>query len=962
MKRLIGSFLVVVLFSQARAAVPEPTSVWEFNPPDTTAATVGAPLELVGTDKEVAGVVAGDGAVQIGEGSYFICTHGIAPNGGGTKVNEWTLLIDFSYPASSRSDPPNGYNDLFQTNPTNVDDADWTINSSGAVGIGAVGYSSTKSFTTKGDTWYRMVLVVDNGTRHDIYFDGVEIFKGNQQGIDGRFSLASTILLFCAGNNQDRDDAPINVSTVAFWDKPLTADEILAMGRAGDSFFVRKGASSPIPGNGQKDVLATADVSWTPGAYAATHNVYFSGSRDEVEAAAPAALVAEGLDLDVTTLDVGQLDFGRTYFWRVDEVNGATVFPGEVWRFTTEPYAYPITGVTATASTWQAGMEPQNAVSGLGLDGLDQHSTDIKTMWTTTDVGPHWIQFEFDAPYKLHEMWVWNSNQVIEGFVGFGAKDVAVEYSADGQPWTPLTGVPQCARATGLATYTANTTVAFDGVWAKYVRLTISSNWGGMAPQVGLAEVRFFYVPVKAFEPGPGADAKGVSVEAPLVWRSGRDVVSHKVYLGTDADAVAGGAVAAQTVTEPTLAPDGLKFATTYFWKVDEVGAADTYAGDLWNFTTQDFASIDDMEGYTDSEGSRIYESWIDGLTTGASGSTVGYMAAPFAERTIVHGGSQSMPLAYNNTTAPYYSEAELAFDSPQNWTAHGAAAVALYYHGVTPAFRELPSGHILMNGLGADIWGTGDQFRYAHKTLTGNGAIIARVNSVHNSNVWAKAGVMIRQSTNAGAVHAFMCITPGGASAGNGASFQRRPVVDAASVNDNSAALVAAPYWVKIERTGDNFSGFISPDGVAWTQIGAPVSIPMTGPVLIGLALCSHDATAMTGADFSDVTTTGNVTGSWQIAEVGLTQREGNSPEPLYLTVKDTGGRSKTVVTSDAAASARMGWQRWIIPLSDLTASGLKATAVDSVVVGVGNRTSPSSGGTGTVYIDDLGFGVPMP
>src|SRR5690606_24929653 len=101
---------------------------------------------------------------------------------------------------------------------------------------------------------------------------------------------------------------------------------------------------------------------------------------------------------------------------------------------------------------------------------------------------------------------------------------------------------------------------------------------------------------------------------------------------------------------------------------------------------------------------------------------------------------------------------------------------------------------------------------------------------------------------------------------------------------------------------------------------------------------------------------------GSWQIAEVGLTQREGNSAEPLYLTVKDTGGRSKTVVTSDAAASARMGWQRWIIPLSGLTASGLKATAVDSVVVGVGNRTSPSAGGTGTVYIDDLGFGVPMP
>ncbi len=84
------------------------------------------------------------------QGSYYVCTHGIAPNGGGAKVNEWTLLIDFSYPPSSLSDPPSGYNDLFQTNPTNADDADWTINSSGGIGIGAVGYSSAHGYTTKG--------------------------------------------------------------------------------------------------------------------------------------------------------------------------------------------------------------------------------------------------------------------------------------------------------------------------------------------------------------------------------------------------------------------------------------------------------------------------------------------------------------------------------------------------------------------------------------------------------------------------------------------------------------------------------------------------------------------------------------------------------------------------------------------------------------------------------------------
>jgi len=82
-----------------------------------------------------------------------------------------------------------------------------------------------------------MVVVVDNGVRHDLYINGEEIFKGNQQGIDGRFSLADTLLLFCAGNNQDRDDAPIDVTTVAIWDTPLSASEVQTLGRAGDSVF-----------------------------------------------------------------------------------------------------------------------------------------------------------------------------------------------------------------------------------------------------------------------------------------------------------------------------------------------------------------------------------------------------------------------------------------------------------------------------------------------------------------------------------------------------------------------------------------------------------------------------------------------------------------------------------------------------------------------------------------------------
>jgi len=263
MKRLTFLFLIVALTGQLQAAIPEPNGLWEFNAPDPNAATIGAPLQLVGSMEDIFGIDDADGAISIGEGSYFICTHGIAPNGDGAKVNEWTLLIDFAYLPSSLTDPPNGYNDLFQTDPTNADDSDWTINSSGAVGIGAVGYTSAFDFTTEADIWYRMVVVVDNGVRHDVYFDGVEIFQGNQQGIDGRFSLAETLLLFAAGYNQDGDDAPIDVTTVAIWDTPLTASEVLTLGQAGDSVFVDNAAPNVDAGANQSaelDETSTAVV------------------------------------------------------------------------------------------------------------------------------------------------------------------------------------------------------------------------------------------------------------------------------------------------------------------------------------------------------------------------------------------------------------------------------------------------------------------------------------------------------------------------------------------------------------------------------------------------------------------------------------------------------------------------------------------------------------------------------
>ncbi len=814
----------------------------------------------------------------------------------------------------------------------------------------------------KDNTWYHVTFYYNYETQvRRIFVDGVKVAEGTGVAAYAGTSGNTTIGYWAT------DGAQLFTGTiddVQIYHRALTDSEITGIMLG---LMDRSKAQNPVPEDETVDVTLDTVMSWEAGESAATHDVYLGTSLEDVNSASRSNSMGLLISQGQTSLSYAptDLEYGQTYYWRVDEVNASpdnTIFKGDIWSFTAETFAYPVTPVTVTASSFQAGMEPVNTINGSGLSAADEHSTELKQMWMTTGTAkPDWIQYEFAGVEKLDEMWVWNSNQILESFLGFGAKSVAVEYSLDGQTWTTLEGVTEFAKATSSPTYTHNTTVDFGGAMAKYVKITINNNWGGAVPQTGLAEIRFFYVPVKAFEPAPVAAATAASVSTELQWRPGREATSHKVYIGADSNAVAEGTVTAATTTEHAYTPASLDFATTYFWKVDEVGDAGTYAGDVWSFTTEEYAVLDNFEAYNDDD-NRIYDSWVDGLTTQASGSQVGYDESPFAEKSIIHGGVQSMPMMYDNSASPYYSEAEMTFDTPKNLTVSGAENLSVYYRGVAPSFAQTASGSILMNGVGADVWGTSDQFRFAYKSLSGNGSIVARVHSLYESNAWAKAGVMIRQNTDPGSTHAFMAMTP--PSAANGASFQRRLAAGGDSSNtDATAAMgVTKPYWVKVDRTGDKFSTYLSPDGVTWTQLGDPQTITMTGSVLIGLAVCSHDAAIVTGAEFSDVKTTGSVTGDWQIAEIGLAQQEGNSAEPVYVTVKDSSGKSTTVVSPDAFATARSGWQECTIPLTTFTAAGVKMTAVKSIVIGVGNRTSPTAGGIGIIYVDDLGFGTPLP
>jgi len=382
---------------------------------------------------------------------------------------------------------------------------------------------------------------------------------------------------------------------------------------------------------------------------------------------------------------------GQTYFWRIDEVNAppdSTIFKGEVWSFTTEPIGYPIENVTATASSSTSGQGPENTVNGFGLDANDMHSTNLEAMWLSDTAGPQptWIQYEFDKVYKLHQMWVWNHNGIMEQMVGVGFKDVSIEYSVNGTDYTTLGTTHEFAQAPGAADYEHNTTVDFGGTPAKFVRLTANSNWVGFLPQYGLSEVRFLYIPVQAREPSPDSSAADVDVETTLSWRAGREAAKHDVYLSTDEQAVIDGTAPVNTVTEASYSTS-LDVDSTYYWRVDEVNDAETpttWQGEIWNFTTPEYLVVDDFELYNDLDpgdpnSNRIFNTWIDGYGNTTNGSVVGYDVPPFAEQIIVHGGEQAMPFLYSNTGGATYSEAERTFAVPQDWTKGSPQTLVLY-------------------------------------------------------------------------------------------------------------------------------------------------------------------------------------------------------------------------------------------------------------------------------------------
>jgi hypothetical protein len=684
--------------------------------------------------------------------------------------------------------------------------------------------------------------------------------------------------------------------------------------------YVATKAAGPSPADGSIVRDTWASISWSAGAYATSHDVYFGENYDDVAAGTGDTFIGNQADAYLVVGFPGNpypdgLVPGVTYYWRIDEVDAANTYKGDVWSFM---------------------IPSKKAFMPDPINGAELVDLEVKLTWESG----------FNA--KLHTVYFGESfddvNDAVTGmFVGQTTYTPGVLELAKTYYW-------RVDEFEGPATHKGD-------VWSFTTEGGVSS-------------------------PDPANGAVDVKPTVILNWIAGAVAASHEVYFGSDADAVRNATKSSpeykgsKALGDENYSPGQLLLATTYYWRIDEVNSINPdspWAGNVWSFTTSDFFVIDDFEDY-DIGNNEIWWSWKDGLGYGPHGDEPAYpgngtgaavgdeTTLSYTEETIVHGGSQSMPLVYDNNKQGYskYSETELTLTAPRNWTEEGVTELSLWFRGYpasTGSFVEGPVGTFTMTGSGEDIWDIGpgegeyhDEFHFAYKMLTGAGSIIARVDSVENTNDWAKAGVMIRETLDAGSAHAFAAVTPA-----SGVASQGRPDTGAASFNYNQTG-VAAPYWVKLERSISGlFTVSHSANGSNWQPItgATPQSIPMGANVYIGLALTSHNAALTCQAVFSNVTTTGSVTGQWAHQDIGIGS---NAAEPLYVAVSNSTGTPAVIVYDDPAASQIDTWTEWVIPLQAFADQGIVLTNVDSIAIGLGTQGNMTiAGGSGKMFFDDI-------
>ncbi|MFC1794449.1 hypothetical protein ACFL3Q_12775, partial [Planctomycetota bacterium] len=290
------------------------------------------------------------------------------------------------------------------------------------------------------------------------------------------------------------------------------------------------------------------------------------------------------------------------------------------------------------------------------------------------------------------------------------------------------------------------------------------------------------------------------------------------------------------------------------------------------------------------------------------------------------------------------------------DWTSEGVVDLSLWFKGNLPytgSFAEEPAGTYTIAGSGIDIWDNSDQFHFAFKEVTGTAKIIAKVESLENTQEFAKAGVMIRDSLDADSANIAVFITPE-----NGVRFQFRNTADG-TTDRQFVEGITAPQWVRLERTsGGLVRAYYSVDGTTWERFNL-IQVTMSSPMYIGLAVTSHDADLTCEAKFSNVSFPDtNVDMQWTDQDIGMMS---NEAAPMYVALSNSTGDPAVIYHDNPNAAQIDTWTEWIIPLQEFADKGVDLTDVDRIAIGFGDKDNPQEdGGDGTMYFDDIRLYLP--
>jgi len=502
------------------------------------------------------------------------------------------------------------------------------------------------------------------------------------------------------------------------------------------------GAEDPEPAHGAHFVPTQVLLGWTPGVFSSRyHNVYFGTDQVAVENADETWPQFRGQFPATDFLfNPGELEPGTSYFWRIDGIGfGNTLYRGDLWHFSTQSAA---SAIDPDLGLWWK-FDEGSGDTAADASGMNRHGQIHNGNWVHGRWGQG-IEFDSRSTYiaisnaavvqssdLTLSTWIYPYSQTHERVIawwnarGIWLTDERIVISWDGQHGSIVTGditdewthVALSVRGNSQRNAYINggrRSLIPDGVhFPRSVMqsgLTLGNTdpvWGGYFFDGIMDDVRIYRraldasdIPelvagdaLMASQPEPAYGAEMSHRLGQLTWQQGSLARSHDVYLGEDRRAVEMGTLSSYSYlgrypsTQANLHA-ALRAGRTYYWRVDEVQENDAIVQGLtWQFTTAGINTIDDFETYSAFAPGLIFETWIDGLgfegvSGNGTGSYVGHDPGIPHETERVHGGRQSMPLYYDNTTGALYSEANRSFSQAQDWLGSGMKSLVLYYWG----------------------------------------------------------------------------------------------------------------------------------------------------------------------------------------------------------------------------------------------------------------------------------------